>query len=351
MDIGLFSELQCPLEKPVAAAYRDAVAEGELADQLGFRTLWLAELHFTREFSVMPAPQMVAAAIAARTRRLRLGIGVHILPVHHPLRLAEEGAALDLLSDGRYDFGAGRGHPFTRVYEGFGVPEAESRARFDECLAVVQRAWTESSFTHRGKFFSFEEVELVPKPLHKPHPPIHIGAVSPASAATAGDHAFNVICPAHVAPLPAIKERLATYRDHLRASAPDAATRVALLMPLYVAKTRALAESIPRASIMSYYEITDRLMGRLVQSKGLPEQFAVYNQVGSFMQGLNYERVLRDFAIIGEPAEVCDRMLRLRDELGLDEFIAWVNMGGLGHEQVCASMRLIAEQVMPKLSR
>ncbi len=351
MDVGLFSELQCPPGKLVAEAYRDAVAEGELADELGFRALWLAELHFTRDFSVMPAPQMVAAAIAARTRTLRLGIGVHILPVHHPLRLAEEGAALDLLSNGRYDFGAGRGHPFTRVYEGFGIADAESRARFDECLAIVRRAWTEQSVTYRGKFFSFEDIEVVPKPLQKPHPPIYVGAVSPASFANAGDAGYNVICPAQVTPLPAIKEMLATYREHLTRSAATAPTRVALLMPVFVGKTRALAESIPRASIMSYYEITGRLMARLVERKGLPEQFQAYDQVGGVMKDLTYERVLQDFAIFGEPAMVRDQMLKLRDELKLDEFIAWVNIGGLEHGHVCASMRLIAEQVMPQLSR
>ncbi len=349
MEIGLFSELQCPREKPVTEAYREMVAEGELADRLGFRSLWLAELHFTRDFSVMPAPQLIAAAIAARTSRLRLGIGVYILPVHHPLRLAEECAALDVLSNGRFDFGAGRGHPFTRVYEGFGIADDESRQRFDECLAIVRRAWTEPSVSFKGKFFSFDDIEVVPKPLQQPHPPIYVGAVSPASFLSAAEHGYNIMCPAQVTPIPVIKELLASFRE--RARPLPSVPRASILLPLFVAKTRREAESIPRDSIMSYYEITGRLMAQLTQRKGLPEQFKVYDQVGDFMKGLTYERVLRDFAVFGEPAAVRDRLMYLRDELKLDEVLAWVNIGGLAHEQVAASMKLIADEVLPQLSR
>ncbi|HTW89066.1 MAG TPA: LLM class flavin-dependent oxidoreductase [Candidatus Binataceae bacterium] len=349
MDVGLFSELQCPPGKPVPEAYREIVEEAELADQLGFRSLWLAELHFTRDFSVMPAPQLVAAAIAARTRRLRLGIGVYILPTHHPLRLAEEAATLDILSNGRFDFGAGRGHPFTRVYEGFAVPSDESRQRFDECLEIVKRAWTEPSVTYKGKFFSFDDLEVVPKPLQKPYPPIYVGAVSPGSFLSAGEHGYNVMVPAQVTPLPLIKELLASYRDRL--PNPSSPPRASLLLPMFVAKNRKDAESLPRESIMSYYEISGRLMAQLAQRKGLPEQFKAYDQVGGFMKDLTYERVLSDYAVFGEPAEVCDRLLQLREELELDEILAWINIGGLSHELVSASMRLMAEQVLPHLSR
>ncbi len=349
MDVGLFSELQCPPDKPVAEAYREIVEQGELADQLGFHSFWLAELHFTRDFSVMPAPQLVASAIAARTRRLRLGIGVHILPVHHPLRLAEEGATLDILSNGRFDFGAGRGHPFTRVYEGFAVPFDESRQRFDECLEIVRRAWTEPSVTYKGNFFSFDDLEVVPKPVQKPHPPIYIGAVSSGSFLSAGEHGYNVMCPAQVTPLPVIKEMLEGYRERARHS--PSAPRVSLLLPLFVAQNRKDAESIPRSSIMSYYETIGRLMVQLMRRKGLPEQFKVYDQVSGFMKELTYERVLSDYAVCGEPAAVCERLLQLGEELKLDEILAWINIGGLSHEQVSASMRLMAERVLPHLPR
>ena len=349
MDVGLFSELQCPPNKPVAEAYRELVEQGELADQLGFRSLWLAELHFTRDFSIMPAPQLVASAIAARTRTLRLGIGVYILSVQHPLRLAEEGATLDILSNGRFDFGAGRGHPFTRVYEGFDVPFEESRRRFDECLEIVRRAWTEPSVTFKGNFFSFDDIEVVPKPLQKPHPPIYIGAVSPDSFLSAGERGYHVMCPAQVTPLPVIKEMLDSYRERARQS--GSVPRASLLLPMFVAQNRSDSESIPRDSIMSYYETTGRLMAQFTRRKGLPEQFKAYDQVGGLMKDLTYERVLSNFAVCGEPNAVCDRLLRLREELKLDEILAWINIGGLSHEQVSASMRLIGERVLPQLRR
>ncbi|MBF6568819.1 MAG: LLM class flavin-dependent oxidoreductase [Candidatus Binataceae bacterium] len=352
MDVGIFSELQCASDLAITTAYRQIIDQAELADQIGFRSMWLAELHFTRAFSVMPAPQLVAAAIAARTRRLRLGIGVYILPVHHPLRLAEEAAALDILSEGRLEFGAGRGHPFTRVYEGFGVPADQSRERFDECLEIVRRAWTEPRLSFKGKFHSFENVELVPKPVQKPYPPIHVGAVSPPSFISAGEQGFNVMCPAQVVPVPAIKEMIASYRDAARrAGHPQSSLRVSLLLPVFVARTRAEAEEIPRHGIMSYYEATGRLMQELLRERGLSDQFTVYNRVNEFMGSLTYEGVLRNHAVFGEPEAVRDRLIEMRDELGLDEVLAWIDIGGIDHEAVTTSMKLMADKVLPHLSR
>jgi alkanesulfonate monooxygenase SsuD/methylene tetrahydromethanopterin reductase-like flavin-dependent oxidoreductase (luciferase family) len=327
------------------------VEQGLVAERCGFSSFWLAELHFTRDFSVMPAPQLLAAAIAARTQRLRLGIGVYILPVHHPLRLAEEAAALDVLSGGRLDFGAGRGHPFTRVYEGFGVPAEESRQRFDESLEIVRRAWTEPRLTFKGRFHSFEDIELVPKPVQKPHPPIHIGAISPGSFSSAAEHGYSIMCPAQVTPVAVLKEMLASYREQaLHAGHSPSQLRVSLLLPVFAGANQKDAESMLLRGLKSYYETTGRLMHELIRRNPLPEQFKVYEKAISFVDSLNYQQVLQNNTAFGEPAAVRERLLQLREELQLDEVLAWVNIGGLEHEKVCASMRLISEQVLPFLN-
>jgi len=213
----------------------------------------------------------------------------------------------------------------------------------------VRRAWTEPSITFKGKFFSFDDIEVLPKPVQQPHPPIYVGAVSPPSFLSAGENGFNIMCPAQVTPIPVLKEMLTSFRE--RARKLPSRPRTSLLLPVFVAKTREQAEGIPRDSIMSYYEVTGRLMAQLFQRKGLPEQFKAYDQVGGVMKDLTYEKVLREFAVLGEPAAVRDRLLYLRDELKLDEVLAWMNIGGLDHEQVSASMKLMADEVLPHLNR
>jgi alkanesulfonate monooxygenase SsuD/methylene tetrahydromethanopterin reductase-like flavin-dependent oxidoreductase (luciferase family) len=157
------------------------------------------------------------------------------------------------------------------------------------------------------------------------------------------------MCPAQVTPLPAMKEMLKGYRE--RARRFPSAPRVSLLLPMFVAANQKDAENIPRNSIMSYYETTGRMMEQLNRRRGLPAQFKVYDQVSGFMKELTYERVLSDYAVCGEPAAVCDRLLQLGEELKLDEILAWVNIGGLNHEQVSTSMKLMAERVLPQLGR
>ncbi|MBI3328914.1 MAG: LLM class flavin-dependent oxidoreductase, partial [Nitrospinae bacterium] len=146
MKFGLFYEIPCAAGQSASQRYEETLAQIELADDLGFATAWLAELHFHGPLAIMSAPLLVAAALARRTRRIRLGIAVNVLPLHHPLRCAEEAATLDVLSGGRMEFGAGRG-ALAMHFEGFNVPLSEGRGRFLEGLEVIKKAWTEESFS------------------------------------------------------------------------------------------------------------------------------------------------------------------------------------------------------------
>src|SRR5271169_6661241 len=161
VKFDLFYQLPSADSQNPAVRYRELVAEAVEADRLGFDTLWLAEVHFTPRFSVMPAPLLQLAAIAERTTRLRLGVAVNLLPLHHPVRLAEEIATLDVLSGGRVDFGAGRG-AFPLNYRGYGVEMADSRALFQDGLDTIKAAWSDQLP---------DGIKVVPRPIQRPFPP------------------------------------------------------------------------------------------------------------------------------------------------------------------------------------
>src|SRR5881409_3269266 len=170
MGFGLFTEFQCPAGMREAAAFDESMAQMRAAEDLGFDAVWLAEIHFQKDRSVLASPLVVAAALATWTRRVKIGIAVQVLPLSHPLRLAEDAATVDQLSKGRLDFGVGRsglpGH-----YQGFNIPYSESRERFLETLEILKMAWTEERFSYKGRFFEFNDVCIMPKPHQRPHPP------------------------------------------------------------------------------------------------------------------------------------------------------------------------------------
>ncbi|MGH7417337.1 MAG: LLM class flavin-dependent oxidoreductase, partial [Candidatus Rokuibacteriota bacterium] len=149
MKFGLFFQAPEAPGRSHAERYGEMLDLIVLADSLGFDVAWLAELHFGGAFSLLSTPLMIVPVIAQRTRRIRIGTAVSLLPLHQPLGLAEQAATADLLSGGRLEFGVGRGSIPTQ-FHGFGVPVAENRARFDECLEVIRRAWTEERFSYRG---------------------------------------------------------------------------------------------------------------------------------------------------------------------------------------------------------
>ena len=191
MKFGLFYRLPCATTQDAATRYRETIEQIVYAEELGFDTAWLAELHFNPRFSIMPAPLLVAAALAQRTSRIRLGTAVLLLPLQHPLRTAEEAAVVDLLSQGRVELGVGRGM-IAIHFQGFNIPREESRERFEEALTIITRAWTHETVQFNGKYFQVPETAVVPKPVQKPHPPLRIAANSPETALFAGEHGYPV---------------------------------------------------------------------------------------------------------------------------------------------------------------
>src|ERR1700741_4864011 len=170
MEFGWYHEFhrQVPGQSD-ADAFAQGFEQGEASDEWGLAVFWPAESHQQARRSVLSAPMNVAGQIAARTKRIKIGTAVHVLPLTHPLRLAEEASPVDVLSRGRFIPGAGRsGNP--RGYAAYGVPFAESRERFYETLEILKKAWTQPSFSHEGKYHSFNDARAVPRPYQQPHP-------------------------------------------------------------------------------------------------------------------------------------------------------------------------------------
>ncbi|HZO80753.1 MAG TPA: LLM class flavin-dependent oxidoreductase [Candidatus Binataceae bacterium] len=343
MKFDLFYQLPAAATQDPAERYRELMAEAIEADRLGFDTLWLAEIHFSPRFCTLPVPTLQLAAIAERTTRLRLGIAVHLLPLHHPVRLAEEIATLDVLSGGRVEFGAGRG-AFPNNYHGFGVDMGTSRERFEEMLALVRSAWSDERLTFHGRFYELDDIEVFPKPAQRPSPPIRLAANSPDTFRFAGANGYPIFAGGPVNPINVLPERLAIYHRALaeaRLSLPS--DWLAALFLTFVGQSREAVRATIEQSLINYF--------RTVSEMIRPESIAVpedYERVVERTRSMRYETVESLMAVFGEPERCVHRIAALREQFGFTRMVCWFETGGLsGHRNVIEAMRLFAEHVMP----
>src|SRR5207253_4883484 len=238
MKFSLFTEIQCPAGSSATARLEEFMEQAELADRLGFSTYWIAEIHCQPKFSLLSAPYVVLGAVAQRTRRLRLGVAVNTLPVHHPVQLAEQAALLDVLSHGRMDFAVGGGHPHSRAYECFDADHKSTHDIMAEGLEIIRRAWSEESLTFSGKFFQIPEVVVNPKPVQKPLPPFYMASSSLEGVEVAARLGINLFLPIHTRTPEQVIEFANAYWDGLKKRGYDPkAKELGLLVPMHLAGT------------------------------------------------------------------------------------------------------------------
>ncbi|HEX4408760.1 MAG TPA: LLM class flavin-dependent oxidoreductase [Xanthobacteraceae bacterium] len=241
MKFGLFSSAQASgndLGSEMGQGFRDYLDFGVAAERLGFHSCFLVEHHFTG-WNQVSSTLMLQTALAARTSTLRLGSAVMVLPWHNPVLLAEEVATLDLISGGRFDCGVGKGYRHSE-FKGFQVAPEEAQARFEEALDIMIRAWTvRERFSHRGRFWHFEDIVVEPPPAQRPHPPLWVAAASEASIRGAAARGFNLILDQYASPQ-AIAERIAIYRSEREAHGLSYdPMQIAVARQLYVARDEA----------------------------------------------------------------------------------------------------------------
>jgi alkanesulfonate monooxygenase SsuD/methylene tetrahydromethanopterin reductase-like flavin-dependent oxidoreductase (luciferase family) len=328
--------------------FRETLELADAADAWGLDGVWLGEIHFNGARSVQSAPLALASFIAARSRRIRVGTAVQVLPLGNPLRIAEEAATVDQLSEGRLDFGIGRsGAP--RAYDGMGIPYGESQARFLEALDIIREAWKGEPFSYAGKFHRFDNVMVSPRPYQRPHPPLRMASNSYETFPQVGRLGLPIFVGVRDHDIPSLKIHLADYRKAWREAAHNGPPDVFLRIPVYAAPTEAEALDEPRENITYFYrrhvELIQSAVGRAGGGPADRRQ-ALAEKVAA----MSYEDILETRVAFGTAPSLIERFSALREEVGLDGVVVELNPGGLlSIEQMRRTLRILTHDVMPAL--
>ncbi len=347
MEFGMFHQFPALPGRSQRDAFEEGFAQIDAAERWGLDVMWLSELHFDPQRSVLSAPLSIASAVAARTNRIKIGIAVQVLPLCHPLRIAEEGATVDQISGGRLIFGVGRsGLP--RTYEDYGVSYAESRDRFAEVLDIVEQAWSQPAVSYEGKYYTFKNITVAPKPLQQPLPPIRIAAASPDTYPAVGERGLPIFINARYGSFSEFVPEIRKYREAYAAAGHSGRGQVYLRVPTYVAETEARARSEAEESLMHFYR---EQAGRLRDSLSRAGTRAIEGRAERLkrIENLTYDEALGGQVLVGAPDTVTERLRMLQEEIGIDGILAEINCGGLiPHEQVMTALRLLCEEVKPR---
>ena len=347
-EFGMFHEFQRTAGATDEQAFATSFEEIDAAERWGLDAMWLAEIHVNPERSVCSAPLTLAGAIAARTKRMKVGTGVQVLPLCHPLRIAEEAATVDQISRGRLIFGVGRSG-FPRTYEAYGVPYGESRERFAETLEILKRAWTEQPFSYKGKYYSFENVNVSPKPYQQPWPDIRIAANSADTFPRIAQLGHGILVAVRQGTLEELQPNIAAYRKAWKEVGHPGDGKVFLRAPVYVADTDQAAREEPEESIMYFYRYLGERLEDSATRAGV-QQVELRAARGRRLQTITYEEALREKLIVGSPERVADRLMGLQETLGLDGILCEMNCGTkIPHDRVMRSLQLLCEKVKPRV--
>jgi len=300
------------------------------AEALGYHSSFSVEHHFSG-WNQVSSTLMLLAALAMRTTTLRLGTAVIVLPWHNPVLLAEEAATLDLLSAGRLDLGIGKGYRHSE-FKGFQISAEVADVRFEEALAVMMRAWTtRERFSHKGRFWHFEDIVVEPPPAQKPHPPLWMAAGNPVSIRRAAARGFNLILDQYASPA-TLGERIAIYRGEREANGLGFdPMQVAVARQIYVAKDKADKD----AALVRQAEYTRRTIdaSRYPSAKGGSHVLAYADRAGATEEN----------ALYGTPEEIREMIDALRDN-GV-AYVLLTIAGGVDQ------LRRFAREVMPAFAR
>jgi alkanesulfonate monooxygenase SsuD/methylene tetrahydromethanopterin reductase-like flavin-dependent oxidoreductase (luciferase family) len=322
--------------RPYPEVYREFIEQTVLAEELGYDTIWLTEHHFDED-GWSPSLLPLAAGIATRTSRIRIGTFILILPFQHALRVAEDAATVDILSNGRFDLGVGKGYRL-KEFTGFGIAREQREALLEEGVEVIRRAWTEENFSFDGQFYHLKDVRICPRPVQRPHPPLWIGARGKKSVERAARLGYHLMGTGEA-------ELQRFYDRALEQNGRNPQDfNVTQLRWMYVAETREQAwdEAGPHLSYM--FETAMPLLkeaGDLRKDRLMREAPAL-----SDLQKLD-PATPGGFPVIGA-AEDCIRALAsYRRETRVTDFALGMHLPGLAPEKIRRSMTIFAREVMP----
>ncbi len=319
MKIGVLQFFSWPERRvPLETVYQRAFERIDIMDSTGYDAVWLAEHHFS-SYSVCPSIHMMGTHIAARTKNLRIGTGISLAAFYHPLRLAEEVALLDVLSEGRVNWGAGRG--FDRVeFQAFGVAKDDSYPLFHENVEIVLEAWKSDRLTFKGRYYDFEDIEVLPKPAQKPHPPVWLASSSVEAISWSAAHGFSIMLDPHSSHQE-LGNKLEFYTEELDKhgfSIDGRDTPMARLLAIADTDEEAEAIAARGAQWMFGSYLNPDLKNLITDLRSPQARAAAAESPNSRSDELGAaQRYLDNVIIFGTPAAVADKLARLEEEISL----------------------------------
>ena len=333
MKIGLYAT------GSATSSYQDLLDQIRFADESGFDSVWLRERHFHPDHqgrNYCTSPFVVAAYVASRTKRVRIGIGARILPLDHPVHIAEDAATVDVISGGRLDLGIARIGE-NDLYQGaFGVTNEETRGRFEEALDVICKAWSQDHFSYEGKHFKIPDVSVYPKPLQKPHPPIYLVGISQSTFAFGSKRGLPLLL-AGAQTATDVRMTQDTYSKLLRENGycPEN-IELPVNRFIYVAESNQQAVEETRETIMRFIHRGNTVI----------RDFLLRPQ-----EEITYDLLFNEVCIFGD-ADHCEARLReLAHQVDLRYIILTFNYFTIDHGKCLKSMERFVTSVLPRLGR
>ncbi len=355
---GVFSLSQYPDQSIRVEGLEADMKLFELAEALGYDTAWVAE-HLFSTYGIVTSTQVIAAAAAQRLKRMRIGTAVVVIPFNHPLRTAADFALVDCMSRGRLNFGIGRAYQ-PHEFVGLGVEMSESREMFNEGIELILKSWASEKFTHEGKYWTVpDEIELLPKPVQEPHPPVYQATVSPESFDQAARNGWSLQLAAPFTYrtyreewISRLADEIKRYEDKLVAHGHDPARlERMILLPYYTDTESARARETLRPHVEWFY---NKVASHQQPGKGGPvagyELTMSEGKRSREMGYLAFDRLAEfDACVVGSPQECVDKIGRMKEAFGLTEVTIWPNLGGMAATRAENAVRLTWEEVVPHI--
>jgi alkanesulfonate monooxygenase SsuD/methylene tetrahydromethanopterin reductase-like flavin-dependent oxidoreductase (luciferase family) len=352
MKFGIMTQIQIPrpwTDTSEREGYWHALDQGVAAEQAGFEHFWITEQHFLAEIGHAPASDMFLAALSQRTTTMRLGLGVVVLPIHNPFNVAERVACLDVLSNGRVEFGTGRGTtPY--ILEGLGFDPKDARGRGQESIEAIMQMYDDPRFQgYKGEHFDLPAREVIPRPIQTPHPPLWVAATNLETYEHAGRQGFGVIG-ATRASVEDTKAAIAKYRSAIENTTEDQMVgrvtnnQTAVFGIGCCHEDDEKGKEIACAGARWYYGDNDAELNhmRFATAPGGVDQ--IRKNISKLS---NDEMIENGMALGGNPDTIC-RIVDKWASTGIDQMIFFMRAGFTKHEDVMNSIRLIGEKVIPK---
>ena len=361
MKFGLFYQIQVPKpwsEETEAKRFWEALDQIAYAEEMGFDSVWFSEHHFRPEWSHNSAPDLTLAAVSQRTSRIRLGIGVVLAPIHHPLHTAARMATLDILSKGRVDVGIGRtGYPYQLTP--YGSDLEDTRGMWEEFAQVLPRIWTEEVISYQGEHYQIPPREVLPKPLQKPHPPLWSACVSDSTTKRAGELGLGALVGSEGGP-EKVRDTVKLYHDTLKTAQPAAGmvnNQTALMTAGYCHEDPKMIASRGTELVKWYLDQQReraRLVWRGVDPASVPPDYQGYYErdmklaAGPYPEDVSAEDVVNQGTsfLVGTPSQ-CIKFVENYEAMGIEQVFSLCAIGPSSNEEIMNTIRLIGEQVIP----